>query len=237
MELSPESDAARIGKFVPATVKSADFLRVPDDLMAAVRSLTGVAASVSDILDEMGLRLAVPATTLTPRLAGQVVVGQVITMEYLPERGTRLAGPRIEVPSKLAHQELFSSGRRGDVAVVSVLGEWGVSVLGGLAAHHARQAGIAACIVDGGVRDVDEIGQLGLPVWSRYVTPTTGRGRVEAVAINAPICCGSVQVNPGDVVVADDTGICFVPADLSATVARRVLETAEAEGAVRRATS
>lgn len=65
----------------------------------------------------------------------------------------------------------------------------------------------------GAVRDVDEIRASGLAVWTRAVTPITGSGRIEAVAVNTPIVAGSVQVLPGDVVVADESGVCFIPTE------------------------
>ncbi len=232
MDLSLESDAAKIGIFAPPLLLPAAFPRLAPEVLESLASLTGVAASTSDILDEMGLRLSVPATELVPRIPTKLVVGQAITLQYLPERGARVSGPRGEVPSRLAHQALFASGRPGDVAVVSVLGPANISVIGGLAGYHAKRAGMAACVVDGGIRDLDQLRQLDLPVWSRWVTPITGRGRAEAVAINGPVCCGAVQVHPGDLVIADDSGICFVPVELAPAVVERVLVTVRAEGAV-----
>jgi len=52
---------------------------------------------------------------------------------------------------------------------------------------------------------------IGYPVWASEITPVTGKWRLETVEINGEIQMGEVRVNPGDLVVADDTGVCFVP--------------------------
>jgi 4-hydroxy-4-methyl-2-oxoglutarate aldolase len=52
---------------------------------------------------------------------------------------------------------------------------------------------------------------IGYPVWASEITPVTGKWRLETVEINGEIQMGDVRVNPGDLVVADDTGVCFIP--------------------------
>jgi 4-hydroxy-4-methyl-2-oxoglutarate aldolase len=63
----------------------------------------------------------------------------------------------------------------------------------------------------GGVRDVRHSRSIGYPVWASEITPATGKWRLETVEINGEIQMGEVRVNPGDLVVADDTGVCFIP--------------------------
>jgi regulator of RNase E activity RraA len=83
--------------------------------------------------------------------------------------------------------------------------------MGGFAAEEAITAGVNAVIVDGAIRDLSEIVAVNLSVWSRGITPITGKSRLEAVAVNGTISCVGVQVQPGDLVIADDSGLCFVP--------------------------
>lgn len=104
-------------------------------------------------------------------------------------------------------------------------------MLGGLAANTGARIGLSGVIVDGAVRDIDQIAAAGLPVWSRSVTPRSGKSRMEAVSLNAPVQCGGVQVAPGDLAVADATGICFVPIELVREVAARVFEVTAEEAA------
>lgn len=82
----------------------------------------------------------------------------------------------------------------------------------------AKSVGIAACIADAGVRDVDTIRELELPVWSAGRTPITLHHRLEAVKINRPVSVAGVTVWPGDMLAADDTGLCVVPQGSAARV-------------------
>jgi 4-hydroxy-4-methyl-2-oxoglutarate aldolase len=206
-----------------------DFPRVPEDLLAAVRALPGAATTCSDLLDGLGLALAIPADTIRPRITPGVVAGHVLTGAYLPERRAVSYPNLSEVSRGLMHDRLTGTARPGDVLVLDARGSEGVSLLGGLAAATLRRRGIAACIVDGGVRDMDEIREVGLAVWSRSLTPRTGRWRVEAFSFNLPVACGGVQVLPGDVAVADETGVCFLPNSLAEETLRRLLEISAAE--------
>lgn len=86
-----------------------------------------------------------------------------------------------------------------------------MSVMGNLSALWALRLGIAGCIVDGGVRDIASIRSTGPQVWSRGRTPSTGRHRLEAAEINGTVAICGFQVRPGDLLAADDTGVCVVP--------------------------
>jgi regulator of RNase E activity RraA len=184
------------------------------------------------VLDELGYRLAVPAATLVPRLpsVGRVV-GHVLTLRYLPTRRDPADARLADEPSRLAHHSVFAQAELGDVVVIDA-GGLPVSTLGGMAAHDARTEGVGACIVDGGVRDVDELATLGFPVWSRLVTPITGKWRLEAASVNTPIACGGVQVRPGDLALADETGICFVPGEVAHDAVARILAVHRSESEV-----
>jgi regulator of RNase E activity RraA len=86
-----------------------------------------------------------------------------------------------------------------------------VSNLGGQSATIGRRQGEIGAIVDGGVRDPDEARAAGLAVWARGVTPITGKWRLRTVAINGTVHVAGVRVEPGDLVVADEAGVCFIP--------------------------
>jgi 4-hydroxy-4-methyl-2-oxoglutarate aldolase len=216
------TEAARIGYFVPGDVGDPSFERLPDTQLALLRAVPGLTATVSDVLEGLGLALAVSASTLAPRHRGlEAVVGHALTLRYLPQRTIVSGGST--TPSRLAHGTVSSLAHEGDVLVIEAAGGSDHSCFGGLAANIARRAGISAAVVDGAARDLDEIEAAGLPLWSRSVTPVTGSRRLEAVAINQPICCGTAQVRAGDIVVADATGVCFVPVELAPQVIEHVL--------------
>ncbi len=180
-------------------------------------------------MDELGLPLVVGADTLQPRVPGTRIVGQVVTLRYLPERRSHRAGAEADATPRLAHHVAFGLCEHGDVLVVEAPGTVPVSCFGGMAALEASRRGLAGVIVDGAIRDLDEIAALGLPTWSRAVTPRTGKWRLEAAQINAPVCCGGVHVVPGDLVLADINGVCFIPIDVAERVIERTLEVATRE--------
>ncbi len=206
-------------------MREATFRRVDPAVLDALRACSGLSATVSDVLDELGWLTSVSGDALAPRHTRNVtVVGQAQTLTYMPSRRHVLHDGHDETPSRLSHLVLYRSMQPGDVAVIDARTDTPVSVLGGLAAAAAGRSGLAGVIVDGAVRDVDQIAATGTPLWSRSVTPRSGKSRMEAVSVNAPVHCGGVQVQPGDLVVADATGICFVPFGLASDVAARALE-------------
>ena len=103
---------------------------------------------------------------------------------------------------------------------------------GELIATGMKERGCVGALVDGGIRDVRWIGELGFPVYARYRTPVQSIGRWRVTGWGDPVpmpgaTTAEVTVAPGDLVLADDDGAIVVPAG----VAEQVLERAEALGA------
>lgn len=127
----------------------------------------------------------------------------------------RLCGPACTVhvfpgDNLMVHKAL-DIARPGEIVMIDAHGARGMNaVLGDIVCTKAKHRGIAGFIVDGLVRDMPGIEDLDFPVFARGTTPVgpLHRGPGE---INCPISCGGVVVNPGDVVVADDSGIVIVP--------------------------
>jgi 4-hydroxy-4-methyl-2-oxoglutarate aldolase len=86
--------------------------------------------------------------------------------------------------------------------------------MGGQSALVAQTCGFAGAIINGAVRDVPAIREIGYPIWAAGVTPITGKFRMEAMEMNGPVVVHDIVVYPGDLVVADDSGLCVVPQDL-----------------------
>ena len=211
---------AKVGSFVPERVGSVASDAPDPSTIAALLAVGGLSSAAADAVDGHGLRLVVPASLVPPLGDGRPIVGRVLTLRYLPARAE--VGAR-EPLGRLAHRTAFDLAGPGDVLVISAPATIDASVMGGEALAAARAAGIAAVIVDGAVRDVDELLAVGVPVWARRLTPLTGRGRIEAAELNGPIDFAGVQVVAGDIVIADASGIAFVPAELFAEVAARIL--------------
>jgi regulator of RNase E activity RraA len=105
----------------------------------------------------------------------------------------------------------------GDVVVVNTGGNSTSAVFGGLMCASAAAKGLGGIVVDGAIRDVDEIVELQFPAYSRTLSPG-GCDKDGPGEINVPISCGGVVVQSGDVVVGDRDGVAVVPRDHAAEV-------------------
>jgi 4-hydroxy-4-methyl-2-oxoglutarate aldolase len=206
------------------------FPRPTAEVVAAFATLGPCTPAVSDILDSLGVAGAISANCLKPVIPGSCLVGPALTIRYGLEQVTPLKALSIGESAKLGDRDAYAVSEPGDVVVMDNGGREDVSTMGGLSALRAKQAGVAGCIVDGGVRDTSTIRELGLLVWSRGLTPITGKHRVETVEINGPVTCGGIKVYPGDLIIADESGVVVVPHALIEDVLHRaqVLEATEA---------
>lgn len=108
----------------------------------------------------------------------------------------------------------------GDVVAID-MGGAAVSALGGIAARAAQLRGLAAIVIDGGSRDLDETREAGFPLFVRHSVPVTGRRRVRLVATQVSITLAGISVAPGDFLVGDCTGVVRVPKAVIHEVAER----------------
>lgn len=116
----------------------------------------------------------------------------------------------------------------GDVVVVDGGGREDAAVVGDILSGTLAGLGCRGIIVDGAVRDLDGIDDVGLPVYARCAYPTTGSIQGPG-ALNVPVQCGGAVVNPGDVVRADRSGVVVVPREHVSEVLRLTAEVAQRE--------
>ncbi|MER5509256.1 RraA family protein [Streptomyces sp. NPDC002766] len=195
--------------------------RERDEAVARLARLD--ACAVSDALDSLGLAGAVLG--LTALAAPRRIAGRAVTVE--------LAEPSAEVAGSGRHlgTAAVDAAGPGDVIVVAHGGRTHAAGWGGVLSTGARRNGVEGVVVHGACRDVDEARELGLPLYATTGVPVTARGRVVERAWNVPVHIASVPVAPGDLVIADASGVVFVPD----TRAEEVLATAEAIAAKERA--
>ncbi|MGB0653775.1 MAG: 3-hexulose-6-phosphate synthase, partial [Thermoplasmatota archaeon] len=119
----------------------------------------------------------------------------------------------------------------GEIIVIDQRGGQ-TAMWGELASESCKLKGIAATITDGAVRDIDDIREMGYPVWSRHVVPNAGEPKGHG-QIGLEIRCGGQTVRNGDWVIADDMGVVVVPQESAHEVANRSLEVLEKENRLR----
>lgn len=174
--------------------------------------------AVSDTLDALSLPSAV--TGLQRLSTDKRISGRVVTVELaegIPEGGSKrhlCTGP-------------IEAAQEGDVIVIQQSTGIDAAGWGGVLSTGASLAGIAGVIVEGPARDIDEARALEFPVYARSATARTARGRVYERDFNCPIKVGDVDVSPGDYVIADSSGVAFVPSahvDEVLSLAERIAE-------------
>ena len=191
-----------LGKLKPAAIGMLELPRLDPQILAGFRALGDLSGTTSDALDECDIAAVVPASLLRPTDPQARVVGQAITVL------NRVVSERRKV-SDLADIEAHQLAEPGDVLVVQ--GVANISSMGGISATIGKRQGEAAAIVDGAVRDIDHSRAIGYPIWSASVSPVTGKWRIETIAVNDAVQIAGIEVRPGDLVVADECGVCFVP--------------------------
>ncbi len=177
-------------------------------VLERLKQLDDLTGDVSDAIDQLGLRGAIPAATLAPSLPGARIVGQAVTVRNV-ERGESVTRAAASGVGLMGEHEAYNLAEPGNVVVIEGLVD--VSNMGGQSATLAVRAGCAGAIIDGSYRDPQVSRERNFPIWSRGVTPITGKWRLRTVAINGPVRIGGVCVEAGDLVVADDAGVVFVP--------------------------
>ena len=135
--------------------------------------------------------------------------------------GSKVAGPAVTAfcPSgdNLMMHRALRLAQPGDVLVVVCQGETSAAQWGDVATRYALEQRLAGVVVQGCVRDVDTVTALGFHVWASLVWPIHA-DKAKAGAVNVPVVCGDVTVNPGDLVVADGDGVVVVPRREAAAV-------------------
>ncbi|HRK19265.1 MAG TPA: hypothetical protein PK970_09940 [Hyphomicrobiaceae bacterium] len=174
---------------------------VPDHVLAIYKNLA--TPTIANALDDVafpgvlsGIGQVVPGTR---------AVGRAVTVRHAVGN----AGDYTSADFKVGH--MIDAASPGDVICVD-MGGHAVSTWGGLATLAATVKGLGGLVVDGGVRDKEEMLEHKLPVFTRHMTPLTGRSRLKLETIGEPIVCGGVRIHQGDVIVADGSGVVCIPA-------------------------
>ena len=127
--------------------------------------------------------------------------------------------------------EAIDKAEKGDVLVIDVNGGK-TAIWGELATHSAKKKNLAGVVIDGAIRDLDDIVKIDFPVFSKHVSSNAGepKGLGE---IGAEINCGGQPVKNGDWIIGDDSGVIVVPQEIAQEIANRALDVKEHENRIR----
>lgn len=181
--------------------------RPPRSLIEGFKNLA--TSTIGNALDDLKIQGIIQ--NIKPICPGFHFAGCALTVKEV----TGVLGTYTNADFKLG--PVIDSAQEGDVIVIDNGGQQ-VSTWGGIAALAAKLRGVAGLVVDGGVRDLDEIREFNFPVFSRYVVPTSGKGRVKILSMNTVVKIDGVRVRPGDILVGDGTGIVCVPIEVAEEV-------------------
>lgn len=187
-------------------------MRQPPDYAALAR--LGV-ATVHEAAGRTGI-VDIPLTQVVP---GSRVAGPARTALCAP-------GDNTMVHAAVAH------ANPGDILVLTSIEPVPVALVGELLATQAQTRGVAGILVDGAVRDLDELAAIGLPIWTRFVR-ARGATKGEVGKLDVAVVVGGTEIRPGDLVVLDCDGAMVLPSARVDEVLPLALERAERERAIR----
>lgn len=190
-----------------AQASTAPKMSLEEEIVSLLRSVSS--SNISDAMHRKGAMRGIH-----PLIPGKKIVGKAITVQTFagdwakPVEAIDLAGP-------------------GDVLVI-YNGSNSIAPWGGLATLSCKIRGIEGVVVDGAVRDLQEIRSMDYPLFSSDVVPNAGdpKGMGE---INSEIVCGGQTVRPGDYIVGDDSGVVVIPKERAYEIARRAKEVEKTE--------
>jgi 4-hydroxy-4-methyl-2-oxoglutarate aldolase len=185
------------------------------DLVARFQRLP--TAVITDVLRVAGLPHQALSYRIAPLQRGKPFAG----VAFCARGETALGSAKLPTDARF---ELFRRIRPGSVLMVASGGYDEAVVFGENVALAAKVRGCSGIVADGGVRDVDALVALGIPIYCRFASPVSSAGRWNYVALDVPIAMpgqttATVPVTPGDFVVGDSDGIIVVPAHAARTVA------------------
>lgn len=218
-----------------AITKSADAAGATRTILKAIRDGKGAASELykrgssdEDIRTILG-RVSTPNLSDAMHRSGELPGIQLRTP------GLKIVGPAVTVrtyPGDWAKPvEAIDVAKPGDVIMVDAGGQ-GPAIWGELASESCMQRKLAGIVIDGAIRDIDTIRQIGFPAAAKLVTPTAGEPKGFG-EINVVLKIGGLQIAPGDWIVGDESGVVRIPKAKVVEVANRAQDVLEHENRLR----
>jgi 4-hydroxy-4-methyl-2-oxoglutarate aldolase len=195
-----------------------------DPLLEAYGSLS--TAAISDAMDQIAGKRAFLSHDVRPIYTSHIV-GRAVTVLLRHVDALTDEEKALTVPNAVARA--IDEAGPGDVLVVTAqdgpsYSSLDVSVIGGLSGTAAKLRGLEGAVIDGGIRDLQELRDMRFPVFTRSVVPASTVGRYIGVSDGQPILCAGIMVNPHDIIVGDEDGVVVVPDQFGKVVLDAALE-------------
>jgi 4-hydroxy-4-methyl-2-oxoglutarate aldolase len=183
---------------------------------------------------EQLIRLSELGVATVYEAAGREGLVDVPWIQIVPH--SRAAGPARTVlcgqNDNLMVHAVIEHIQPGDVLVLSMLEPAPVALIGELLATQVKVRGAAAILVDGSVRDVNELVELGLPIWTRFIR-VRGATKTKIGELNTAVTVGGAQISTGDIMVLDADGVVCVKRERAEEVLRASEERLRREAVLR----
>jgi regulator of RNase E activity RraA len=208
-------------------IQTSDITRPPRALIDALAAIGS--ATASGELNRLGIRnpfLSGPVAWTK----GKAIAGPALTLQFMPKREDIYGEDEYAEPEKQLHRHVLYHVQAGDIVVVDARGDLTSGIFGDMMLTYFKGRGGAGIVIDGCIRDYPKARKLDIGLWLRGVTPNYHtQTNLMPFAVNGPIACGGTLVMPGDIVVADDDGVCVVPVAMAEAVLAKATEHVEWE--------
>jgi 3-hexulose-6-phosphate synthase / 6-phospho-3-hexuloisomerase len=216
-------------------IKAEDVAGATRRVKQAMLSGRSVATELSKKYSENEIFIALSKTSTCNIADAMHKAGVMKNVHPRIAHGVRMIGRALTVQTSKGDWckpvEAIDRANEGDVLVIDAGGS-DIAVFGELAAWSCRMRGVSGVVIDGAIRDMDAIYEMGFPAFSRYVAPNAGEPKGYG-GIGHEIVCGEQLVRTGDWIVGDESGVVVIPQERAVEIANRAVDVAERENRIR----